>query len=147
MNPVRHTILGIFFLGTLVVLGTTTIYLGEFRWMSERTEYPVFFEDVKGLRPGDPVLVYGVPMGSVASVEFTEEPAPEQRLRVVLAMDRPVDLRTDHRIDISDQSLLGGKRVEVELAEVHVEALAQVLELRGSRPGQARQDLGVQVIL
>jgi phospholipid/cholesterol/gamma-HCH transport system substrate-binding protein len=133
MNPVRQTVLGAFFFSTLFLLGFLTIYLGEWNPFETKTQYEVFFDDVDGLRAGDPVLVYGVQQGRILAIDFTGDAEPQRRLRATFYTDRPLTLNEDYTVGIKDQSLLGGKRVEIEQGEGA--SLAAGTELFGSSRG------------
>ncbi len=111
----RHVILGLFFFLTMVGLGVLTVYLGSVQILGEVSSYVVFFADVDGLRDGDPVELYGKRIGRISSVDFTGSPEPARRLQVRFAVPTALDLREDYAIEIADQTLLGGKKVSIEL--------------------------------
>ncbi|MFO0981770.1 MAG: MlaD family protein [Planctomycetota bacterium] len=117
----RETLLGVVFFGALIGLGVLTVTLSDVSLFEKRWSYEVYFPDVKGLKSGDPVHVYGTKYGKVADVSVTSLPDDHQRVRVTLVTNRPLDLRAGtgaveegrYRIFVRDQTLLGGKLVEV----------------------------------
>jgi phospholipid/cholesterol/gamma-HCH transport system substrate-binding protein len=132
MNSIRHVILGLFFFGTLVLLGVITIYLGDFAAIGERRELVAYFDQVDTLGPGDPVYVYGVPSGRIDEVEFTgEDSPPEKRLRVAFTLWRPVTLRQGYEIAVGAPNFLGGRQLDVIAGDGAPLSPAQYRELRG----------------
>lgn len=138
MNGARYTVLGVFFFSVLIILGIVTIYLGEINPFEEEHEYRVYFSEVNGLRAGDPVLVYGVQLGRVDDINFSEETEPARRLEVLLVLTRALPLREDYEVLISATSLLGGKRVEILLGEGQTLAANQT-----QLQGHVRKDMTV----
>ncbi|MEO0081803.1 MAG: MlaD family protein [candidate division WOR-3 bacterium] len=99
----------------VVVAGFVVACIGlgvvAFFWFSGRLEssrrrsVAVMFDDVTGLRVGDPVEVMGVPRGKVLALELAG-----QRVRCVVGLDRDVELTEDSRIAIRSVSYLGSDR-------------------------------------
>ena len=132
MNTIRHVILGLFFFGTLVVLGFVTIYLGDFAAIGGARTFVAHFPEVDGLGAGDSVLVYGVPSGRVVDVSFAEgEPPPEKRLKVTFTVSGELTLRRGYEIAIGNSSFLGGKQLEVIKGEGEPLTAAEYSDLRG----------------
>lgn len=139
MNAIRYSVLGGFFFVTMFVLGVLTIYLGKWNPFEESFTYEVYFDDVDGLRAGDAVLVYGVQTGRVDHIEATGETGA-RRLRVHLLMEQSLALREDYSFRISAQSLLGGKRLDVNFGTG--DALRQLDDLRGYSTGDVLKEFG-----
>lgn len=132
MNARRQDIvLGIFFFSALIGLGVVTIVESDLAFGVERHDLVAYSDDVGYLRPGDPVLIFGMPAGKIAGISRLETPRTlihpsthptvsgrEVRSTVRLDMRLDVDpfsfLRVDHRILIEDRGLLGGKLVRIE---------------------------------
>ncbi len=93
-----------------VVAGMALAVLAFF-WLSGRIEgarnrdVVAYFDDVTGLRVGDPVEVLGLPRGKVSSLELENG-----RVRCVMRLDRNVILTRDTRIAIRSISYLGNDR-------------------------------------
>jgi phospholipid/cholesterol/gamma-HCH transport system substrate-binding protein len=139
MNALRYSILGGFFFITMFVLGVLTIYLGEWNPFVETFKYQVYFDNVDSLRPGDSVQVFGVQRGKVDSIAETGEDA-SRRLVATLIMERELQLREGCSFRITSQSLLGGKRVDVDIGTGP--ALTSLSDLRGYSEGDVIRELG-----
>jgi phospholipid/cholesterol/gamma-HCH transport system substrate-binding protein len=73
MKHGRELRVGIFVMAAVIIGGLIAFTLGsETNVFASKITYYVIFDDASGLRPGSPVHVAGVPVGSVQSVEFTE---------------------------------------------------------------------------
>jgi len=132
MNLVRHTLLGLFFFATIVLLGVVTIYLGDVTTKADRVTLTAYFSTVEGLGKGDPVMVYGVQQGRVTDVAFTPgTPPPERRLRVTFVVDQQITLRQGYSIAIGSPSLLGGRQIELLAGEGAPLSAAEYEQLRG----------------
>jgi phospholipid/cholesterol/gamma-HCH transport system substrate-binding protein len=98
------------FVGIFVVVGVI-IFIALYTWLSGkiffRNTYDaiVYFEDVEGLRAGDPVLVYGIEKGKVKSAQIDGG-----RVQVILAMDRDVRFPKDSKISIRAVSYIGADK-------------------------------------
>jgi phospholipid/cholesterol/gamma-HCH transport system substrate-binding protein len=115
MKPKQHATLGLFFLGVVGVLAWFTLFQSDFRVGGETRVATVWLEDAGGLRSGDPVLVAGVRWGKVDGVRYdarTEDLA--RRIQVDLVLDQDVTLFADHRIEVKDATVLGGKNLSIE---------------------------------
>ncbi len=98
------------FVGIFVVVGVI-VFIVLYTWLSGKVFFrntydaTVYFEDVEGLRVGDPVLVYGIEKGKVKSMQIDTG-----RVQVILAMDRDVRLPDDTRISIRAVSYVGADK-------------------------------------
>ena len=146
MNLIRHVILGLFFFITLVLLGVVTIYLGDFQLKGRTTELVAYFEDVDGIGPGDPVLLYGKQLGRIYEVDFTEgNPPKQERLFVRFKIEEAVTVRRDYVVAIGSPTLLGGKQLDVELGTGELLPPDQYDKLRGRPPSNLMRQLGVLI--
>lgn len=98
------------FVGIFVVVGVI-VFIALYTWLSGKIFFrntydaTVYFEDVEGLRVGDPVLVYGIEKGKVKSMEIDNG-----RVQVTLAIDRDVRLPDDSKISIRAVSYVGADK-------------------------------------
>ena len=69
------------------------------------------FSGIGGLNTGDAVLISGVKVGTVTSVDLVEE---TYLARVTMSLDSNVKLPTDTAALISSESLLGGRYMALE---------------------------------
>ena len=123
-NKMSDVLLGLIFFGTLIGLGIATIVLSDFRFGVERHEVEIISPDVGYLRPGDPVLLFGMPAGKVLEMRRLPEPVevemPDGRVvfcavgvKCRLDVDVYSTLPRDSRLIIEDRGLLGGKLIRV----------------------------------
>ena len=96
---IRETFVGIFIIIGIIVIVVMYVWLSG--RMSLRNTYAVtvYFNDVLGLRLGDPVLVYGLEKGKVKSLHLKEG-----RIEVTLALDRDILLPEDSQVAIRSVS-------------------------------------------
>ncbi len=105
-----ETLLGAFVLavaGFFLVFSYKTANVGSGSGYSVSAD----FASIGGLKPGDDVVVSGVKVGSVTSVDLV----PESFLaRVTMDVDQNLKLPTDTAALISSESLLGGRYLALE---------------------------------
>ena len=117
-------LLGVVFFITLGALGFVTVVLSELTFGKTRYEVELFSPDVGFLRPGDPVLLYGMAAGKVETVSRLSEPEnyPDKdgrpvscaiRIAITLDADLYEVLTDDALIRIEDRGLLGGKLIRI----------------------------------
>jgi phospholipid/cholesterol/gamma-HCH transport system substrate-binding protein len=96
--------IGVFVLGSLLLLGVLIILFGSAPNLFKRTrQYTVRFNVATGLNPGSPVRRSGVRIGEVKSVDLDEE---EGDVRVTLAIDPRYTIRKSEQPVLST-GLLG----------------------------------------
>jgi ABC-type transporter Mla subunit MlaD len=129
----RDTLLGLVFFGTLGLLLWATINLTDLSF-GRVPPLTVFFQDARGLRTGDAVLVLGKRIGKVGDVKFRAD-RQALRIQVVLRLDEEIVLGIDYKIEIQDSSVLGGKQVQIDPGLG--EPLRGGGELKGTSAGNA----------
>ena len=99
MNEARLRLrVGLFVLGTLVLLGVLTILFSRFSlFLKAHDHYTVVFDQAPGVGPGTPVRRSGIPIGQVRSVRLDDETG---KVYVDIDIDRP------HKILRGDQPTL-----------------------------------------
>ena len=101
----RETLVGVF-----VIIGVI-VFIVLYTWLSGRIslrntyDIKVHFEDVEGLRVGDPVLVFGIEKGQVKSLHIERD-----HVLVVLAMHQDIVLPEDTEISIRAVSYIGADK-------------------------------------
>ena len=96
--------------GVFVIVGVV-MFIALYTWLSGKLslsntyDVKVYFEDVEGLRIGDPVLVYGIEKGKVKAMQIDGE-----QVLVILAMHRDVVLPEDTRMAIRAVSYIGADK-------------------------------------
>ena len=98
------------FVGLFVIIGII-LFIALYTWLSGKVffrntyDVKVYFQDVEGLRQGDPVLIYGIEKGKVKSMQIEEN-----RVLVMLAIDPDVRLPDGTEIGIRAVSYIGADK-------------------------------------
>jgi len=108
----RNLIVGMVFLGSLVLLGISTYAVQGLSFLDDSRSVKVRFETVDNLSVGDAVLVNGFRIGIVDSLTY--DPAGDVApILVECRLRQPVDLRKDATFSIRDSGPLGGRYVAI----------------------------------
>ncbi len=133
-----EVVVGAFVVMILLGLGYFTIILSKEAWFSKATEMSVTFGNVMGLRDGDSVVVRGMPIGKVKSLELyqTDDCAG---VCVTLMLDKPVTIHEGYEIKIVSTSILGGRQLQIHegAADAPVVDMAQYV---GRNPYDIMED-------
>ncbi|MFI5302314.1 MAG: MlaD family protein [Polyangiales bacterium] len=136
----REYKVGLFVAIGLIVSGALIFLVGDQRKMFDKhIKLNTTFDDVAGLKPGAPVRMGGVDVGSVEAVTFGTA-AKDKRLHVRFnvisdAVDR---VRKDSTVTISNKGLLGDKMLEVSQGSPEMPAI----DSNGEVPSIAPEDFG-----
>jgi len=84
------------------------MWANKYHLFSTRRYYVVRFGRASGLQEGDPVTVSGVPKGVVSDFIVRKD-----SVDVIIAVDKDIQLYTDASAIISNQQLLGSKKIEI----------------------------------
>ncbi len=112
----RELKVGIFVMFGLLVAGALIFLIGDERRVFDRHyDLNADFSDVVGLKPGAPVRMGGLDIGSVTKVGYDEKNPKDKLLHVrfsiiVAAHER---IREDSVVTISNKGLLGDKMLEI----------------------------------
>lgn len=110
-------LVGAFFFSALIILGVFTILLSRDQFLGKEETLRVRFPSVAGLREGDGVLVHGVQVGTVDSLELLKSGTsglPAGGVGVELNLSQPVPIYNDHTIEVRYSSMLGGRHLVIE---------------------------------
>lgn len=105
VKQLKATFVGIFIIAGLI------LFIFLYTWFSGRIglrntyDIIVLFDDVVGLRIGDPVMVYGLEKGKVKDLQIDRG-----KIRTTLAVDRDIMIPDDSNISIKSISYLGADR-------------------------------------
>ena len=111
----REIKVGIFVIIGFIVAGALIFLVGDERRVFDRHfTLRAEFDDVAGLKPGAPVRMSGIDVGSVQSVAFGEN-AADRKLHVKISVvssahDR---IKDDSIVTIDNKGLLGDKMLEI----------------------------------
>ncbi len=111
-----------FKVGLFVILGLFLMMLAVFligdtsRLWESKTDYRAAFKDVGGLKPGSPVRMGGLDIGTVLSVGYDKN-LGDTRIFVKMAIVREQArrIRGDSIATIGNKGLLGDKMVEISV--------------------------------
>ncbi|OVE73546.1 hypothetical protein BVX94_03540 [bacterium B17] len=102
-------IVGAFIIMILFGLAYFTIVLSRETLFSDKHEYEVVFDQVMGLREGDDVVVRGMTVGKVDSLELGVD-----GVHVVTKLDHPLKIRDGYKVVIVSSSILGGVYLSID---------------------------------
>jgi phospholipid/cholesterol/gamma-HCH transport system substrate-binding protein len=108
----HETVVGIFVVIGLVVVGYMTVKLGNVTFLGDNT-YTLHaeFTTVSGLRVGNPVEIFGMEVGSVGSFRMDQE---NQYVVVDLKLNKGVEVYDDAIAAIKTAGLIGDKYVAID---------------------------------
>jgi hypothetical protein len=119
---------GIFVVVAIVLGSVSAFVIGAQRNVFERkVEFSTVFDDAEGIRPGSPVRVGGVTVGSVTSVEFMQTGRVEIRFTVTSSTRRLVrgnprripestaEVPQPSRVSVGSKGMLGDKLIDVSI--------------------------------
>lgn len=101
----RETLVGVYVVLGVVIFIVLYIWLSRRMFFSNTYDVRVQFEDVDGLRAGDPVFVLGLDKGKVKSLQIEDG-----RVNVILAIDRDVILPEGTQIAVRSLSYIGADK-------------------------------------
>ena len=77
---------------------------------SERVIISAVFDDISGLKIGDNIKVSGINVGKIEDLKLINE---SFEAKVIMSIDKSMDLPEDSSARITSSSLLGGSHVEI----------------------------------
>jgi phospholipid/cholesterol/gamma-HCH transport system substrate-binding protein len=99
---------GITVIAAALILILGIVWIGEFRMNRKWATYSVYFTEVGGLNPGDPVTIAGLEMGKVGAITLEGS-----RVKADLLIDEKARLKRDCSIEIRSIGLMGEKFVYI----------------------------------
>jgi phospholipid/cholesterol/gamma-HCH transport system substrate-binding protein len=107
---------GIFVTAALIIGGIIVFVIGNQSAMfASKVSYETTFQQVSGLRPGSPVRIAGIDVGTVEEVAF----APDGRIRVRLEVrdDASAFVREGSVASVGSKGLLGDQLVDITVGQ------------------------------
>lgn len=132
----REIKVGIFVLLGLIVAGAIIFMIGdERRVFDKHFRLHVAFDDVAGLKPGAPVRMGGVDVGTVDGVKFSPD-LRDKRLHVYFTIVQVAynRIHEDSSVTISNKGLLGDKMLEVTQGSEGLPHIPDGGEIKGIPP-------------
>jgi phospholipid/cholesterol/gamma-HCH transport system substrate-binding protein len=121
----REIKVGAFVLAGLIATGGVIFMIGEERQLfASKTDYQVAFADVQGLRPGSPVRMGGLDIGTVSKVNYGED-QKDYKIHVTLSIieAQARRIKTDSIASIEGKGLLGDKMITVTIGSPNATSL------------------------
>lgn len=113
MNANKQLALGAFFLVTIGILAFFTLFLTDFDPFGDPIQLRVAFPEANQVRKGDPVMIQGLRIGRVDSLEYVEGAGPDEQIHAILNLDREIELLEDATVVIEESTMLGGRQIEI----------------------------------
>ena len=113
---IRDFVVGLIFLGSLLIVGSATLWLQGLPWSSAQA-LEVRFPSVDNLKRGEPVLLKGVPVGQVQSIAYSPDPTGgPNNVRVTVSLEKEIigALKNDAEFYVRSAGPLGGRQLEIE---------------------------------
>jgi len=107
-NKSMNIKVGLFIVIVLAVFLVGQLWLNEFRVARSGYVVKVFFNDVGGLRLGDPVRVFGIKKGKVVNLEMKGD-----GVLVTLWIEKDIILKEDVEVSIQDVAMISGTKTIV----------------------------------
>jgi len=104
-KQIKTTLVGIFIIVGIILFVVLYTWLSGKISMRNTYDIVVYFQDVTGLKTGDPVLIYGIEKGKVKALDIDSG-----RVRVVLAIEHDLILPEDSKIAVRSISYIGSDR-------------------------------------
>jgi len=125
MRRSAEFMVGVFVLAALVIFTVFTIRVGKFSW-KEPERWTIRFEDVSGLKEGDPVLALGARVGKVKKLQFKTD-----HVLAHLELYEHVDLYEDYELSIRAPSILASYHVFILPGDPSKPKITSYQNLRG----------------
>ena len=109
-----EVMVGAFLVMVFLGLGYFTIILSKEALFRKTSEMQVTFSDVMGLRVGDNVVVRGMPIGKVKTLELQESGKNCAGVCTTLSLDKPLEMHDGYSVTIVTTSILGGRQLEID---------------------------------
>jgi phospholipid/cholesterol/gamma-HCH transport system substrate-binding protein len=107
---------GIFVTAALIIGGILVFIIGNQSAMfASKVEYSTVFDQVSGLRPGSPVRIAGIDVGTVEDVSFSE--GGRIRVRLEVREDASEFVREGSTASVGSKGLLGDQLVEITVGQ------------------------------
>lgn len=106
--------IGIYAVVILLAAWAGIRFLGGLEVLGRSRNYTAHYEQVNGLQDAAAVVINGVKVGQVTSVELNKE---QGGVDVLLSVNKEYDIPTDSKALMFSAGLMGGKSIEIKLGE------------------------------
>jgi len=133
---------GILVITSFILLALAIFYIsGESGFFTPTYTVTGYFPSANGLRKGAEVWLEGVTIGNVQSVEVSKEPDPNKSVEVVMKLKKTFQniIRSDSKMGIETQGLLGNNIVEISRGSAAGQVIADGGSLQGEQAGDIKK--------
>ncbi|MBZ0202309.1 MAG: MCE family protein [Ignavibacteria bacterium] len=95
---------------SIIILLWGVAFLKDLKFGLETNDLTVYFQDVNGLKEGDPVSVNGVVKGKINTIEL----AQGDSVKVDFSLSKDVVLKKDYEVSVAMIELMSGKQIYVK---------------------------------
>lgn len=95
---------------SIILLLWGVAFLKDLKFGMETNDLTVYFQDVNGLKEGDPVSVNGVVKGKINAIELSTGDS----VRVDFSLSKDVLLKKDYEVSVAMIELMSGKQIYVK---------------------------------
>lgn len=119
MGYSREIKVGAFVIAGLGAMGLVISLIGQEQGLFRaKHQYSIVFDDVQGLKPGSPVRMGGVDVGTVKGVDYADERRdPKLYVTIAVARDAASRIRADSVASITGKGMLGDKMVVITVGD------------------------------
>jgi phospholipid/cholesterol/gamma-HCH transport system substrate-binding protein len=135
-----EVLVGFFMFIILIALGIFTIVLSQQNFLQKRYPVAIVFEDISGLREGDPVFLRGTKVGVVKTTALTNN-----HVTVFADLEVPAQFRQGYKAEVVSSSMLGGKMLKLYEGPLNAPLLPEDAELTGLKPTDILEEVGAAV--
>ncbi|MBI4583664.1 MAG: MCE family protein [Planctomycetes bacterium] len=111
-TAIRDFIIGIVFLGALIILGVASLSVANITVLQKSYYVTVPFQKVDAVRVGDKVQFYGMNVGLVSAIKPSLD-QPEYKVQLTCRIDTPIMLPEDSHFLVRSAGPLGGRFIEI----------------------------------
>ncbi len=133
-----EVVVGTFMVSVMLGMAYFTILLSRDTWFSHQQTMQVMFKDVMGLREGDGVVVRGMTVGKVKSLDLRKDCVC---VNVKFDSGQAVSLKNNYEITIISTSILGGRYLQIKEGSPEVAALSKDSVIQGKEPYDIMADV------
>jgi phospholipid/cholesterol/gamma-HCH transport system substrate-binding protein len=140
----RQVKVGIFVLIGFALLTVAVFMIGdEAHYWERKVHYVAPFKDVQGLKPGGPVRLGGVDIGTVTAVGYDVKSVSDDRIFVKIAVikEESKRIRQGAVAHVSGKGLLGDKMIEITVPDPNAALQPPDSELQTEEPGDIMSQL------
>jgi phospholipid/cholesterol/gamma-HCH transport system substrate-binding protein len=135
-----EVLVGFFMFIILIALGVFTIVLSRQNFLQKKYPVAVMFDEISGLREGDPVFLRGTKVGVVKTTTL------ENNHVIVRAdLEVPAQFRQGYKVEVMASSMLGGKMLRIYEGPVGASAIPEETVINGTKPTDILEEIGAAV--